>query len=588
MRTVIGRKLGAKLLATSLLAVFPSYLVERITEYYFLSSDPVFFLWSGNRAPLFIVSILVGAIVAGAVVEDIGKAIAAYSSGIVVLVALLYIFCESKVCYSTGMDGLEPLRIAYFFGCLGIVGAVAGNRARDTSGPQFGGGRAIRDLVLPATTITVISYYPIMFTFAGTRLLAPLDPFPLLVVVALTSMVIAAKTSKVRGRSLAVAVPTLANVLLLLIASGIAREYFAGVVPIATEVVGVAFASSFAGALLGSRSRDSTLPSLRVLQSDGLIWASVVLVLILMLVFVPDATSNVIPGGSTGLAANLTAPVFGPLVYAGGFMPGAFARPTGVASTVSFAGTNASSIQTDNFLAGGIGAHSAHCCVDGIDFGYRFDVFLYHDGSEELAAAAWEVCDSNMACGGHSWQDLMFFTSKNVSSQLQSTVKLALEWQNRTVVWYYSVDQGPVQRFAAFNPPAQENPYFHVGTLGNIPVSPEPPRLLYPQGLLNLISSPQASGYYFFQYGLTSKYPIGHGGWQVTFLCPSYSLKGADWACLNHSDSVQGDQSYWKVIWRWGEPYSNVVAGPCDGSEVSCARFRYDPSSTLASFESLW
>ena len=127
-----------------------------------------------------------------------------------------------------------------------------------------------------------------------------------------------------------------------------------------------------------------------------------------------------------------------------------------------------------------------------------------------------------------------------------------------------------------------------MGTLGNIPSGSVPPHVLYPQGLLNLISSPQASGFYFFQYGLTSKYPIGHSGWQASFLCPSYSLKGADWICLNHSDSIQGDQSYWKVFWRWGDPYPNVVAGPCDGGGTPCARFRYDPASTLPSFESLW
>jgi hypothetical protein len=126
---VRGGKLGAQLIATAFLAMLPSYLVERMTEYYFLSSNPVFFLWSGDRALLFIISIIVGAIVAGAMVESLGKAIAAYSSGILVLLALLYVVCEPKVCYSTGMDGLEPLRVAYFFACLGIVGAAAGNAA---------------------------------------------------------------------------------------------------------------------------------------------------------------------------------------------------------------------------------------------------------------------------------------------------------------------------------------------------------------------------------------------------------------------------------------------------------------------------
>ena len=94
---MIERNLGAKLLAIVLLAVFPSYLVERVTEYYFLTSDPVFFFWSGSRAPLFIASILVGAVVAGVIVDSLGGAIVAYSSGILILLGLLYVFCDARV-----------------------------------------------------------------------------------------------------------------------------------------------------------------------------------------------------------------------------------------------------------------------------------------------------------------------------------------------------------------------------------------------------------------------------------------------------------------------------------------------------------
>jgi hypothetical protein len=576
--------LGAKVAAAALIAVVPSYLVERVTEYYFLTSNPVFFVWSGDRAPLFILSVLVGAVVAGAVVESLAEAIAAYSTGIVVLLALVYVACEPRVCYSPGMDGLEPLRVAFFFWSLGVVGAAAGTLARAMPDAERGWSGGIRDLVVPAAAMSAIAYYPVMFTFAGTRLLAPLDPFPLLVVVALTSLAVAARVSRARERKLGVIVPILASALLILMASGIARAYFGEVLPIAGALVGVGGASSAIGAVLGSGPKVGAAPSFRsrLVRSDGLMWASVIIVLIMMVAFVPDATANAAPQTGSG------APVFGPMVYAGGFMPGNFSRPVGVAATVSFAGTNVSSIQPDNFLAAGIGAHSPHCCVDGIDFGYRFDVFLYHDGSERLVAAAWEICDWNMACGGHSWQDLMFFSDGTANLQLQSNVRLSLEWQNRTVLWTFSVDQGPVQQFAIFDPQAQENPYFHVGTLGNIPGNPVPPHLVYPQGLVNLISSPQASGFYFYQYGMSSRYPIGHGGWQVSFSCPSYSLKGLEWQCLSHSDSVQGDQSYWKVFWRWGDPYSNVAAGPCDEGPTPCTKFRYDPVSTLPSFERLW
>ena len=115
--------------------------------------------------------------------------------------------------------------------------------------------------------------------------------------------------------------------------------------------------------------------------------------------------------------------------------------------TVSFAGTNTSAIQPDNFLSAGVGAHSPHCCVDGIDFGYRFDAYLYHDGGEMLVATAWEICDWNMACGGHSWQNLMFFEERALSAPLNSSVRLLMEWEGRTVLWQYSVGQAAIQNF---------------------------------------------------------------------------------------------------------------------------------------------
>ena len=261
-----------------------------------------------------------------------------------------------------------------------------------------------------------------------------------------------------------------------------------------------------------------------------------------------------------------------------------FIRPKGVSVTVDFAGTNVSSIERDNYLSAGMGVHSAHCCVDGIDFGYRFDVYLFHDGSELLVASAWEVCDWNMACGGHSWQNLMFFSERPVKAPLASSLHLNLEWKNRTVFWSFSVDRAPGLNLTSFNPPKEDNPYFVAGTLGNIPASPEPPRVFFPNAPLSIFSTPASPGFYFFQYGIMSRYPIGHAGWSVSFTCPSY-LDSGNWRCIGHSDSIQGDQSYWKVIWRWGEPYYGVIA--TSNSTNPTVTFSYS-SSTLQSFSMLW
>ena len=317
----------------------------------------------------------------------------------------------------------------------------------------------------------------------------------------------------------------------------------------------------------------------RLLQSNALLYAALLVALISTGVFLPDAAAGVVPRQpSEGLPSSFA---IGPSAYAGGFATQSIVRPEAVSVTVSFAGTNASSIEANNFLPGGLGVHSPHCCLDGIDFGYRFDVYLFHDGREMLAAEAWEICDWNMACGGHSWQNLMFFRDeKIITPSISSDLHLYLEWENRTVVWSYSVNEGTVQNFTSFVPPAVDNPYFNVGTLGGIPSSPEPPSPYF----LN-----QPTGYYFFQYGLMSAYPIGHGGWAVSFYCPSY-LTGANdsWKCIQHSDTVQGDKAYWKAIFRWGEPYSNVVPTVVSDGGPPAVRFSYSPSSTMPSFESLW
>ena len=566
---------GAKLVGAGFIAVAPSYLIERITEYYFLASNPVFFAWSGNRADLFIVSILFGAIASGLLVEELLPAIIAYIAGITVLLLLVFFVCDPKVCYSAGIDGLEPVRDEFFFACLGIVGVViGGSKGR---APSKGPGREslIRNVGLPVAMMVAISYYPLMFAFAGAKLLSPLSPYPTLIVVALTSVVAGGRISRCFRRRLAVGAPVMAMGVLALLALGIARQYLVNVIPLAIVILIIAASGAYLGTL---RLHRGTVGLERVAGSNYLMWTSVLLVILMLVILVPDATANVFPKGVSGGGVSV-APAYGTLVYAGGFMPGPFFRPEGVATTVTFAGTDLSSIQPDNFLSAGIGGHSPHCCVDGIDFGYRLDAYLYHDGSEMLAAEAWEICDWNMACGGHPWQDLIFFDAQRVSFPLQSDLRLVMEWENRTVVWSYSVGQGPSVELTSFNPPTQENGYFHSGVFGVVPSSPQPPGVL----------TPTAAGFYFFQFGMSSHFPIGHPGWEATFLCPSYSINGTSWTCLPHADSVQGDQSYWKVFWRWGEAYPNVTTAACaEVAEPHCATFVYDPSHTLPSFEPLW
>jgi hypothetical protein len=81
-----------------------------------------------------------------------------------------------------------------------------------------------------------------------------------------------------------------------------------------------------------------------------------------------------------------------------------------------------------------------------------------------------------------------------------------------------------------------------------------------------------------------SAYPIGHPGWNVNFECPADEVDGA-WQCVANAASLQGAQSYWKALWRWGETYGRVAATPSPGSQSVSFSFA---TSTMPSFQTLW
>src|SRR3989442_3980817 len=135
-------------------------------------------------------------------VEKLSAVAAAYTTGIVILISVLYSLCAPNVCYSNGIDGLEPLRVFYFFSCLGIVGTSIGNYYRTKSQRT---GRALA--VISAATISAVAYYPVGFTIAGTRLIAPLDPIPELAVVAPLSFVFSGRIARTSRWRVGLTVP---------------------------------------------------------------------------------------------------------------------------------------------------------------------------------------------------------------------------------------------------------------------------------------------------------------------------------------------------------------------------------------------
>jgi hypothetical protein len=438
---------------------------------------------------------------------------------------------------------------------IGVVGASMGAYARPGR-PSFG--RAFAALSI--ATFVAIAYYPVIFTLAGTRLLGALHPWGVVVLLFILSFAIAGAASTRTSALAGFAIPLVSGAATILVAVGIASAYLPLVEGDILLMVAAVVAGAAGGALIVGRRSNSRLS--RFASSSKPLVAAVILALLMTVAIYPDAVVGVVPW--EGASGSVSGFGMGVPVYAGGYMDSTLNRTEGVSLMVSFAGTNASSIQGDNYLAAGMGVHSPGCCVDGIDYGYRFDVYLFRNGNEVLVVSAWEVCDYVSACGGHSWKVLMFLNSSEIGSpSLSSEIRLAMEWRGHIVYWVYEVGAGPPLNLTSFEAPPQENPYFDIGVLSG---------------------SGGESGYYFFQFGIMSGFPIGRGGWSVAFECPAY-LADSGWKCVDHARTLEGSQSYWKVLWRWGEDYPNVEAVPNGDQGVV---FSYSPSTTMGSFQSLW
>ena len=533
----------------------PMYGTERLANYYFLGRNPAFYTISGLRLEVFIISALVGSVAAGAFLKSFRLAVITQSAAVLSLMAGVFALCDPSVCYSAAPDGLEPVRLAVFLGAVGVSGASIGTAA------SAQGGRSGWSAALAASAgFVAVAWYPVIFTFAGAKLLTPFDPWASVVVLFLVAFATSAASAPAIGRGYASIVAPAALVLTFALSAGIAYAYLDGLTFDILVMAASATVGGAAGAVFAAPER--VVKRRFRLSVSFPLCVSLALVLLMTLVVIPDAVSGVVPTAAPSAQDRMS---IGTPVYYGAFMDTPQGHAGGAQVTLNFAGTDAAVIQPDNFLAGGIGVHSPGCCVDGIDYAYRFDLYLFHDGNESLAASGWEACDDNAACGGHSWKVLLVSAEKQLGQQsLDENVTLRMEWNGGELRWAYSLEDGPFANFTWFAAPAPENRDFNTGVSGGVSLS-------------------EQKAAYFFQFGVMSRYPIGRGGWRVSFNCPSTSSEDA-WTCIPHATSVSGQNSYWKVIWRWGENYPNVAV---TSQEFQSAVFQYS-AKTTGDFQRLW
>jgi hypothetical protein len=551
------REQAALLLATAWTFV-PMYAVERLADYYYLADNSsAFFTVSGWRLPLFIVFAVACSTGAGLLLKSVWKAAASTTVAVAGFILAVFALCDPRVCYSAGLDGLEPLRLGFFLASIMVAGGGLGVALR--RGPISLASRA----AVSFFGLAAVCYYPVIFTFAGAGLFPPFSPWAASLLVAVACLSMSVTLSLDLGARLGLPLTLASLTAVIGLSAGISTAYLSSVVPavlalmlggIGAAVAGAAVARTWRKRALARRPFFSLIFSLCLLA-----------VILMMIVAVPDEVAGLVPtSGSGGQSFAIGSPV-----YSGAFVDGAPGHSGGAAVTVSFNGTVPSSIQADNFLSAGLGIHAAGCCVDGIDYSYRFDLYLFHSGNEELMATAWEACDDNAACGGHSWKVLMFVRADPINEPVSDPVRLAVAWINLGgsygVDWSYSVAGEPSVNFTRFVAPAAENHDFNTGVL--------------PGGTLG----PGQSASYFFQFGIMSRYPIGHPGWRASFTCPS--LLVGSWSCASEVRTLAGSQSYWKVFWRWGEEYPDVSVMP---STNYAAGFAYSGSGGTPSFTELW
>jgi hypothetical protein len=542
-----------QILVSVLVLVGPIYLLERVADRLYFAGNPAFYTVSGFRFDFFIAYCFLAAVLVGYFVDSLIVGFGSMVFAVAVLLLLFYGACDPHVCYFIGLDKLEPFRLGCFFVAETLLGTVSGRQIRVRTG--------LTTKAAIATGLAfsyVLGYYPTVYSFAGAQHDSLGLSASVLLVVPISLAAALTVAGKTRRWGLGALVPVAGLALVLGLTSGFGGQYIVYTLTILLAVILLSAVSGIIGSLI-ARSRSGTY-----LFSSPRRYAFTVAILVLLIVTgtYANASGGLVVQGSSGEANDWLG---NPPYYVGAFMLGDYFGVKGVAVNVDFGGTVPSVIQSDNYLAAGIGVQSPSCCVDGLDYGYRVDMYLFHGGKTILVANAWQTCDTNVACGARPWRNSMLRVNLEISGPL-TPLWLAMEWNVRAVSWYYGEDLRSLQTFASFNPTGLENPAFNVGVLKGI------------------LSNRPTSSAYFFQFGIASRYPIGHGGWRVRFSRPSYLLDGS-WTSVPHAQSIQGAVSYWKVLWRWGESYDrvSVLAEPATPSVT----FQF-ADSTLTSFQDLW
>jgi len=495
--------------------VIVPFLFESYTFYLYTIGEPDFFIFSGARLWFFLASELGLGFVLGRIsrmpLYAAGGCTAAAS---LVLMLLLYQFCDPRQCYHSGPDGTSWLRLEILLFATTATGLLIGGRSRKEPVQKS----SISAVLFGVTTTVFLGFYPVALLF-GTFLSYQLALAFLAFAASVPFLFAGIASSLFSGRARQ-------TIYSAIIGWAVLAALFASLRPEGAPLLAVVIAGGIPVAVLGRRIelRMQKEPAIAALFSSMI----ALFALVGAHPFV-DAPMN--------MAANYHGAVVQPTYYAGAFHVEHYFSTKRVEVEIDLEHFDGSMISKDDFVLAGIGAQSPNCCKDGLDYGYRSDV-LFEEGARYLVARAWETCDQNIGCSAFPWISTKHESTVPLPGN-DSSLMLAMEWDGRTVNWYYKTG-GNWSKYSSFVPPKIENPYFNLGVIW----------------VGNPFSNPDSSKAYFYQAGVSASNKEAQYG-QITFECPSYYDKQGAKHCPELT-AIKGGNSQWKVLWKWGVPNDNA------------------------------
>ncbi|MDG6995927.1 MAG: hypothetical protein JRN52_08390 [Nitrososphaerota archaeon] len=545
------------LIATAIVPV-PSIIFEKYTYYLYTIGKPIFFTYSGDRLWFDIIWFCIAGVVSALIVGRKTKAaVLPPLIGSLILVIVLYVspLCTVKECYVSSTDGLAPLRDFLLFASLAVVTA-----ASSMNGWQQSNKRSRTDTLFQFAVPTLmgyaLSFFPIMHIFAGVSVPYPGNYFQWLMSAApagLAGSMWMLDRSTIAGSASKLFAGISGVILALALAIEIPCEDCSGYLLPVSSILLLACAFAVPALLLEVKRRKTTIPPKRMVSRKAptiITTTTIVLTILILWSFFLAANYQMsVVNGFSGVSNSSLSPleVGRTFVYSGGYLaiPRVVSESVGV--NVSFGNTTLSqSTYPHDFLAAGVGDQSPNCCKDGLDLAYRADVIEFSNGTEAVLARAWWACDVNMACGGYSWEHLLYLGADKLPlGTLANWVELQMNWTAvGNVHWYYRVhynngSKTPWVLYSAFTPPAIQNHYWDAGLFyvgeGNHP----------------------ADYAFFYQFGVSSAYPI-KGNWSVFVQCPNFVLNKTR-ECIPSARYINGSHSFWKVLYTFGETYQGMA-----------------------------